>query len=79
MIDNAIYRLASVTKPVVAATALAMVDKELIGFQDRWSTTSLVRARLKDGRAADITIHHLLTHTAGLAYSYPEDPEISTG
>lgn len=80
MIDNAIYRLASVTKPIVAATALAMADRDLIGFDDRVvDHLPWFAPRLKDGSPAAITLHHLLTHTAGLAYSYPDDPEISTG
>ena len=80
MIDNAIYRLASLTKPIVAATALAMVDKGMIGLEDQVSRhIPWFAPRLKDGREAKVTIHHLLTHTAGLAYSYPQDPTISTG
>ena len=80
MMDNAIYRLASVTKPIVAATALAMADKALIALDDRVSQhIPWFAPRLKDGREAEITIHHLLTHTAGLAYNYPQDPTISTG
>lgn len=80
MIENAIYRLASVTKPIVAATALAMADKGLIGFDDPvvrylpWFSPTMA-----DGSEGRITIHHLLTHTAGLDYAYPADPEISTG
>ncbi|NMA98403.1 MAG: beta-lactamase family protein, partial [Phyllobacteriaceae bacterium] len=34
MMENAIYRLASVTKPIIAATTLAMVDKGLIRLDD---------------------------------------------
>lgn len=80
MPDNAIYRLASVTKPIVAATALAMVDKGLIKLDDRVSEhIPWFAPRLESGEAASITIHHLLTHTAGLSYAYPADPEISTG
>jgi CubicO group peptidase (beta-lactamase class C family) len=66
---DTIFRLASVTKPFVAAAALAMAERGLL------STTDLVRDHLPwfhpapaDGGRADITIHHLLTHTAGLAY-----------
>ncbi|MDH6267677.1 CubicO group peptidase (beta-lactamase class C family) [Rhizobium sp. SG_E_25_P2] len=66
---DTIFRLASVTKPFVAATALAMAERGLISVGD------LVRdhlpwfqPKLADGRLADITLHHLLTHTAGLAY-----------
>lgn len=80
MIENAIYRLASVTKPIVAATALAMADKGLIALDDLvadylpWFTP-----KLQDGSIGRISIHHLLTHTAGLEYAYPQDPQISTG
>lgn len=80
MIDNAIYRLASVTKPIVAATALAMADKGLIGFDEPVATyIPWFTPKLADGSAARITIHNLLTHTAGLEYGYPQNPDISTG
>ncbi len=79
MPNNAIYLLASVTKPIVAATALALVDKGVIGLDDK-VTEHLPWFEPEFGDApAAITIHHLLTHTAGLAYSYPQDPSISTG
>ena len=80
MMENAIYRLASVTKPIVAATALAMVDKGLLRLEDRVADhLPYFVPKLAVGSPAPITIHHLLTHTAGLAYGYPEDPTISTG
>lgn len=80
MPENAIYLLASVTKPIVAATALAMVDAGLLGLEDRVSDhLPYFAPKLEDGTPAPITIHHLLTHTAGLSYSYPLDPEISGG
>lgn len=79
MIENAIYRLASVTKPIVAATALAMIDKGLLRLDDLVSQhLDYFAPRLEDGSPAPITIHHLLTHTAGLAYGY-DSTEISTG
>lgn len=80
MVENAIYRLASVTKPIVAATALAMVDKGLLQLDDPVSRhLAYFTPSLADGSPARIAIHHLLTHTAGLAYAYPADPSISTG
>lgn len=79
MIENAIYRLASVTKPIVAATALAMIDKGLLRLDDLVSDhLDYFAPLLDDGSPAPITIHHLLTHTAGLAYGY-DDEAISTG
>ncbi|MDL2410205.1 serine hydrolase domain-containing protein [Rhizobium calliandrae] len=64
-----IFRLASVTKPLVAATALALVDKGRLALSDLVSNyLPYFRPRQPDGEIADITIHHLLTHTAGLSY-----------
>ena len=80
MPGNAIYRLASVTKPIVAAATLAMVEKGLIGLDDLVSDhLPYFTPRLEDGAFAPITVHHLLTHTSGLAYAYPETPEICRG
>jgi CubicO group peptidase (beta-lactamase class C family) len=80
MVENAIYRLASVTKPIVAATALAMVDKGLIELDDLVSShLPYFTPKSPDGSVAPITIHHLLTHTSGLGYDYAADPEISSG
>ena len=78
MPQNAIYRLASVTKPLVAATALAMVDKGLLRLDDPVADhLPYFQPRLHDGTVPVVTIHHLLTHTAGLSYTYPA--HISTG
>jgi len=79
MPGNAIYRLASVTKPIVAAATLAMVDKGLVRLDDLVSTHLPYFTPPFQGHQAEITVHHLLTHTAGLAYAYPNDPSISTG
>jgi CubicO group peptidase (beta-lactamase class C family) len=66
---STIFRLASVTKPIVAAAALAMADKGSIGLDDNVARyLSWFRPKTADGQAPEITIHHLLTHTSGLAY-----------
>ncbi|MFN7090482.1 MAG: serine hydrolase domain-containing protein [Allorhizobium sp.] len=66
---DTIFRYASVTKPIVAATALAMVEKGLIGLDDRISQyLPWFRPKTADGVEARITIRHLLTHTSGLLY-----------
>jgi len=78
--DRAIFRLASVTKPLVAATALAQVERGLLGLDNSVSDyLPYFRPRLADGSEATIRIRHLLTHTAGLGYDYPSDPLINTG
>jgi CubicO group peptidase (beta-lactamase class C family) len=82
---DTIFRLASVTKPIVAATALAMVERGLIALDDAVTRhLPWFRPTLADGRPARITVHHLLTHTSGLVYdpaleSLPEDQRVTLG
>jgi CubicO group peptidase (beta-lactamase class C family) len=76
MRENAIFRLASMTKPIVSAAALALADAGKLGLDDpvtRWIPN--FSPRLPDGREPVITVRQLLTHTAGLSYTFlePED------
>lgn len=80
MRPDAIFRFASLTKPIVAATALAMIERQLLGLDNAVSDhLPWFRPRLADGREARITIRHLLTHTSGLGYDYPAEAGITTG
>jgi CubicO group peptidase (beta-lactamase class C family) len=65
-----IFRASSLTKPMVTAAVLSLVEDEIIGlddpvtrylpdFQPRW-----------DGQVPTITLRQLLTHTAGLSYGF---------
>lgn len=77
---DCIFRLASVTKPMVVTTALAMIERELLGLDQAVSDhLPYFRTRLSDGREAPILIRHLLTHTSGLGYDFSADPLITTG
>lgn len=73
---DTIFRLSSVTKPIVAATILALVDAGQIGL-DSVVTEYLpaFRPRLADGSMSTITIRQLLTHTAGLPVANLLSPE----
>ena len=78
MQENCIFLLASVAKPIVTAAALRLLEDGRMGLEDsvrRWLPE--FRPRLTDGRAPEITIHHLLTHSAGLTYMFME-PDDST-
>lgn len=78
--EDTIFRLASVTKPLVAATTLALVDAGKIALDD--PVTKYLpdfRPRLIDGTEPVITIRHLLTHTSGLQYGYDAGADISEG
>ncbi|MCM2475251.1 beta-lactamase family protein [Rhizobium sp. CG5] len=66
---DTIFRYASLTKPVVAVTALAMIDAGLFGLDvPVVDILPWFRPKTADGREAPITIRHLLTHTSGLVY-----------
>jgi CubicO group peptidase (beta-lactamase class C family) len=80
MARDSIFRLASVTKPIVATTVLRLFDLGQIGLNDRvtrylpWFTPAN-----PDGSTADIRIRHLLSHTSGLAYDrMPADASSGT-
>lgn len=70
MTQDTIFRLASLTKPIVTAAALALVEAGVVGLDD------LVTRWLPDfkpalaGETPAITLRQLLTHTAGLSYGF---------
>ncbi|MDM5213218.1 serine hydrolase domain-containing protein [Peribacillus sp. NJ4] len=73
MEQDSIFRLASVTKPIVSAAALVLVSKEIIGLDDpitKWLPE--FQPRLINGDKPTITVRHLLTHSAGLTYGFLE-------
>lgn len=73
MRDDAVFRLSSITKPVVSAAALSLVEQGRLQLDDevtRWLPA--FRPRLADGTRPPITIHQLLSHTAGLGYGFLE-------
>jgi CubicO group peptidase (beta-lactamase class C family) len=69
---DAIFRLASVTKPIVAACALRMVDLGLLTLDDAVTDyLPYFRPLSPDGAERPILIRHLLSHTSGLSYNGP--------
>lgn len=83
---DTLFRFSSLAKPLVASTALALWERGRLDLDD--PVTRFLpdfTPRLVDGNAPTITVRHLLTHTAGLAYPAltPHDPyhraNVSTG
>jgi len=73
MREDAIFRLASVTKPIVTAAAMRLVEEGRLDLHapvTRWLPD--FRPALLDGTRPRITIHHLLTHMSGLGYGFLE-------
>jgi CubicO group peptidase (beta-lactamase class C family) len=81
MTEDAIFRLASISKPIVTAAAMRMI--ELGKFKLDTPVTDFLpdfRPKAPDGSTPQITIRHLLTHTAGLSYDFlqPENGPYNT-
>lgn len=73
MTEDALFRLASVSKPIVSVAALVLVAQGRIGLDDdihQWLPE--FRPHLRSGEPAKITLRQLLTHTAGLSYGFLE-------
>ncbi|HTH60949.1 MAG TPA: serine hydrolase domain-containing protein [Paraburkholderia sp.] len=73
---DTVFRFASLTKPIVSVAAMRLVEQHRIGLDDpvsRWLPS--FKPQLPDGDTPAITIHQLLTHTAGLSYAFlqPDD------
>ncbi len=67
------FRLASVSKPIVATAALALVAQGRLSLDApvaRW--LPWFRPALADGRVPDISLRQLLSHSAGLGYRFLE-------
>jgi len=73
MRPDALFRLASLSKTILSAAALALVDRGVLKVDDpvtRWLPD--FTPATPDGQRPLLTIHHLLTHTAGLSYGFYE-------
>jgi CubicO group peptidase (beta-lactamase class C family) len=76
MREQAVFRLASLSKPLVTAAALRLVERGKIALSD--PVTRYLpdfRPALADGETPTITLRHLLTHTAGLSYGFMQPPD----
>ncbi len=75
MTTDAIFRASSLTKPIVTAAFLSLVEAEVMGLDDpviRWLPDFQPKL---DGQVPTLTLRQLLTHTAGLSYGFmqPDD------
>lgn len=76
MREDTIFRLASISKPIVTAATMRLVKDGRLALDapvTRWLPD--FRPALPDGSTPEITIHHLLTHTSGLGYAFLEPPD----
>jgi CubicO group peptidase (beta-lactamase class C family) len=71
------FGLASVTKLFTATAVARLVDRDRLGFHDR-VVDLLPPERRPTTLRDDVTVHHLLCHTSGIA-DYAEEDEDSPG
>lgn len=75
MAEDTIFNYSSVTKPIVTAAAMKLIEQGRISRDDPVTTwLAGFRPKLPDGGAPVITVRQLLTHTAGLSYRFLEAP-----
>jgi len=70
---DALFRLSSVSKPIVTVAALTLVDRKKLSLDDpvtKWLPD--FKPKLADGTTPTITVRQLLTHTSGLGYKFGE-------
>ena len=81
----AIYRIYSMTKPIVSFVAMQLVDQNRLALDDQLSQYIPAMGALKvlnnqgglDDLATPITIRHLLTHTAGFTYDFQPNCKVA--
>ncbi|GFM80304.1 esterase [Pseudomonas cichorii] len=69
------FRLASLTKLLTSVTALRLCELGVLSLEapvTAWLKD--FRPQLADGREPEITLQHLLSHTAGLSYGFEQPP-----
>lgn len=88
MVDDAIFRIYSMTKSITCTALMTLYEKGRFQLDDPVSKYLPAFSRMQvlgagaDGNntltdsAAPITIHNLLTHTAGLTYDFLEDSPV---
>lgn len=75
---DTIFRLASITKPIVSVAALLLIERGTLALTDK--VTDFLpgfRPALPDGTVPEIEIRHLLSHQSGLSYPFfePKDSD----
>lgn len=77
MREDAIFRVYSMTKPLTSVALMQLMERGLVELDDaakRW-IPALGKLEVHDEGAleTDITLRHLLTHTAGFSYGFEPD------
>lgn len=71
--DQTLFLVASLTKPIVAAAIMLLVDRGELALNQPVHT---ILPGFRDAAKRQITVKHLLTHTSGLPDMLPENDEL---
>ena len=73
---DSLFRLASVSKPMVSAAAMKLIEQKKMSLaQPVTAWLPEFQPTTGEGLPSEITVHHLLTHTSGLSYRFSEDKD----
>lgn len=80
---NSIFRIASVSKSITAATIMHLVEQKKLSLSDTvFGTKGILNDAIYlfaiDARYYAITVRQLLSHSAGFSFAYPSDPLFMT-
>src|SRR2546426_4385013 len=75
MTTEAIFWIASMTKPVTATAIMMLQDEGKLSVEDPVAKyiPELGQLKTKDGQPANVTLRHLLTHTSGMSEATPAE------
>jgi CubicO group peptidase (beta-lactamase class C family) len=75
MRPDAIFWIASMTKPVTATAIMMLQDEGKLSVEDPVAkyVPELGGLKTKDGKPANLTLRHLLTHTSGMGEATPQE------
>ena len=76
---DAIFWIASMTKPVTGTAIMMLADEGKLSVDDPVSKyiPEFENLRTPSGKPANLTLHHLMTHTSGLGEFTPDDAKAS--
>lgn len=73
--DDAIFLIASITKPIVASAVLMLIERGLFTLDER--VKQFIPEFSQNGKHG-VTIRHLMTHTSGLPDMLPNNTDLRT-
>lgn len=79
MKPDSMFWIASMTKPVTASAILLLQDQGKLSVEDPIAKylPELAGVKTKDGKLANLTIRHLMTHTSGMEEATKEEAKAS--